>query len=378
MNKKILIVVLVVICFCIFFFLFINREKKITMIFAGDALVTQNTLDDAYNKENNNYDFKPMFIKIKDYIKDYDVAYYNQETSISGSEFAYLGYDCYNTPSQFALDMIDAGFNTVSLANNHTLDGELGVVNGIRYCYKSLLGASNSVKFWNKQSGVYTSGSYLSNEERDKIVIKKKNGITYTLLSYTYGLNIPDEYEKAPYIVNIYSEEQVRKDVLKVRDKVDVILVSIHWGEGNELGIVPNNEQKKQANFLASLGVDIVLGHHPYGIQPIEKINNTLVFYSLGRIISSKTYLYDDYLYLVGMLGEVTVTKKNGKVSINNTNNELIYNYYDEFDRNNLIIPFSQMSEKYNKDYVRLYEKYSMILKMYDSNVIINNIDRSK
>lgn len=378
MNKKILIVVLVVICFCIFFFLFINREKKITMIFAGDALVTQNTLDDAYNKENNNYDFKPMFIKIKDYIKDYDVAYYNQETSISGSEFAYLGYDCYNTPSQFALDMIDAGFNTVSLANNHTLDGELGVVNGIRYCYKSLLGASNSVKFWNKQSGVYTSGSYLSNEERDKIVIKKKNGITYTLLSYTYGVNIPDEYEKAPYIVNIYSEEQVRKDVLKVRDKVDVILVSIHWGEGNELGIVPNNEQKKQANFLASLGVDIVLGHHPYGIQPIEKINNTLVFYSLGRIISSKTYLYDDYLYLVGMLGEVTVTKKNGKVSINNTNNELIYNYYDEFDRNNLIIPFSQMSEKYNKDYVRLYKKYSMILKMYDRNVIINNIDRSK
>lgn len=148
----------------------------------------------------------------------------------------------------------------------------------------------------------------------------------------------------------------------------------MHWGEGNELGITPNEEQKRQSKYLASLGVDIIIGHHPYGIQPIEKINNTLVFYSLGRIISSKTYEYGDYLYVIGLLSELTITKKNNKIKIENTNNELIYNYYDENYKNNEIIPFSEMNTNYNKDYIRLYEKYSKIVRLYDNNVIINNI----
>ena len=194
------------------------------------------------------------------------------------------------------------------------------------------------------------------------------------MLSYTYGLNIPEGHEKSPYLVNIYSDEQVKKDVEKVRDKVDVIIVSMHWGVDNEQSFIPNTEQKQQAKYLASLGVDIIVGHHPYVIEPIEWIDNTLVFYSLGRIISSKTYLYNDYSYVIGLLGEVTITKKNNQIKIENTNNELIYNYYDEFDKNNLIIPFSQMTETYNKDYKRLYEKYSQIVKMYDNNTKVNKI----
>lgn len=376
-KKKIIIfqtTIILILIIIIITTILLTKERQIKLILAGDALVTENTLEDAYNKETNTYHFKKMFTKIKDYIKDYDLAYYNQETSISGSQFNYLGYDCYNTPEQFGLDMIDTGFNMVSLANNHTFDGELGVVNGRRYCYKSEQGAVNSIKFWNSQKKVYTSGSYLSEEQRNKIVIKEKNGITYTLLSYTYGLNIPEGHEKSPYLVNIYSDEQVKKDVEKVRDKVDVIIVSMHWGVDNEQSFIPNTEQKQQAKYLASLGVDIIVGHHPYVIEPIEWIDNTLVFYSLGRIISSKTYLYNDYSYVIGLLGEVTITKKNNQIKIENTNNELIYNYYDEFDKNNLIIPFSQMTETYNKDYKRLYEKYSQIVKMYDNNTKVNKI----
>ena len=360
---------------------FVNENKitypivnKISLVATGDALLHNPVYISAYDNSTESFNFAPQLELVKEEIKNYDIKYYNQETSISGSQFAYLGYDCYNTPSEFGLDMIDTGFNMISLANNHTFDGELGVVNGHRYCYKSELGASNSVKFWNKQKDVYTSGSYLNQKERDNIVIKKKNGITYTLLSYTYGLNIPEGYEESPYLVNIYSDEQAKKDIEKVRNKVDVIFVSMHWGEGNELGITPNEEQKRQAKYLASLGVDIIIGHHPYGIQPIEKINNTLVFYSLGRIISSKTYEYGDYLYVIGLLSELTITKKNNKIKIENTNNELIYNYYDENYKNNEIIPFSEMNTNYNKDYIRLYEKYSKIVRSYDNNVIINNI----
>lgn len=362
---KIIIIILIILIIIISSLLFMNKEQTIKVILAGDALVTQNTLEDGFDEKTNTYNFKPMLKLIKDYIKDYDIKYYNQETSMSGSQFKYLGYDCYNTPEQFGIDMIDAGFNMVSLANNHTFDGELGVVDGRRYCYKSELGVENNLNFWKKYKNVYTSGSYLNEEERNKIVIKKINGIKYTMLSYTYGLNINENYDKSPYMVNIYSEEQVKKDVEKVKDKVDVIFVSMHWGYNNEQSFIPSETQKKQATYLASLGVDVVIGHHPYVIEPIEKINDTLVFYSLGRIISSKTYLYNDYSYVIGILSELTITKKNGKIKITNTNNELTYNYYDENDQNNLIIPFNKMNENYNKEYQRLYQKYIKYVEMY-------------
>ena len=99
------------------------------------------------------------------------------------------------------------------------------------------------------------------------------------------------------------------------------------------------------------------------------------MFYSLGRIISSKTYEYGDYLYVIGLLSELTITKKNNKIKIENTNNELIYNYYDENYKNNEIIPFSEMNKNYNKDYIRLYEKYSKIVRLYDNNIVINDIN---
>ena len=65
--------------------------------------------------------------------------------------------------------MIDAGFNLVSLATNHTLDsGERAVL--------------NSRNYWNSKSNVLAVGSYSSTEERNEVHILKKNNITYTII----------------------------------------------------------------------------------------------------------------------------------------------------------------------------------------------------
>ena len=176
-------------------------------------------------------------------------------------------------------------------------------------------------------------------------------------------------------MVNLYDPQKVKKDIESVRNKVDLLIVSMHWGYENELSFVPNKLQEEQAKYLASLGVDIVIGHHPYVIQPIEKINNTFGFYSLGRIISNKL-TDDDYAYLIGVMPSFKVSKKivNGKnsVLIENIGNELIFNYYDSNRKNTLIIPFSKINEKYLKDYKRIYQKYSKILKMRDGSIKVN------
>ena len=139
-----------------------DKEYSINMLMVGDLLVH----DRLYNamKTSDGYDFKPALTYIKDIVKDYDVAYYNQETILGGSEIGLSSYPAFNSPYEVGDAMIDAGFNLVSLATNHTLDrGEKAI--------------TNSVNYWNSKSDVLAVGSYLSNEERNEIRIKEKNNI---------------------------------------------------------------------------------------------------------------------------------------------------------------------------------------------------------
>ncbi len=178
--------------------------------------------------------------------------------------------------------MIDAGFNLVSLATNHTMDsGEKAVI--------------NSRKYWDKQKNILAIGSYDSFETQNEIQIMEKNGITYTMLNYTYGTNGIAVPKGKEYLVNVWPtdlsindpkrdtkyqlyKEQVKKDIQKIRDKVDVLIVSMHWGI--EYTHTPTAYQKDEAEFLADQGVDIIIGTHPHVIQPITWIDDTLVIYS--------------------------------------------------------------------------------------------------
>lgn len=335
------------------------KTSKLSLIMVGDALLHSSLYRDGYN--NGTYNFTSQLELIKPIVQNYDLAFYNQESILGGTELGLSDYPTFNSPKEFGDAMIDAGFNLVSLANNHTLDrGEKAVI--------------SSCNYW-KTKDVLTAGSYTSNEEANEIKIKEKNGIKYTLLAYTYGTNGIPVPQGKDYLVNIYSDEKVKNDIEKVRDKVDVLLVSMHWG--NEYQTEPTAEQKRQAEYLSSLGVDIIIGTHPHIIEPITYINDTLVIYSLGNFISAQS-TNNDYNTMVELMTSVDIIKeeKDGQTTIKleNLNNELLYNYYHKGSRwtNFKVVPFSRMNETYNSDYQRLYDKYSAVVKMYDPNIKVN------
>ena len=335
------------------------KTSKLSLVMVGDALLHSSLYKDGY--KNGKYDFSSQLEYIKPIIQNYDLAFYNQESILGGTELGLSDYPTFNSPQEFGDSMIDAGFNLVSLANNHTLDrGEKAVL--------------NSCNYW-KNKDVLTAGSYSSKEEAEEIKIKEKNGIKYTLLAYTYGTNGIKVKEGKEYLVNLYSDEKAKADIEKVRDKVDLLMVSMHWG--TEYKTEPTETQKKQAEYLSSLGVDIIIGTHPHIIEPITYINDTLVIYSLGNFISAQS-TNNDYNTMVELMTSVDIIKeeKDGQTTIklDNLNNELLYNYYQKGSKwtNFKVIPFSMMNENYNKDYQRLYEKYSAVVKMYDQNIKVN------
>ena len=332
----------------------IPKSTKITLTMVGDALVHTPIYKSAI--KGKIFDFSYLFSEVKGELENSDLLYYNAETIIGGEELGYSGYPRFNTPKEFAEEMIYLGFNVVSRANNHTLDmGEAGII--------------NACNFWNKHPEVLTNGSACTKDERDSIKIYEKEGISYSLLSYTLTTN--GLKAKEPYYINIYSDEVVKRDIDLIKDSTDVIIVAMHWGD--EYKFLPNEEQKRIATYLASLGVNIVIGTHPHVIEPIEWIGNTLVLYSLGNFVSGQSY-DNDYARRIGLITNIDIikveTESEKRIVLNNLNTSLIYTYSNL--KKYQVIPFSKLNESLLKDKDRLEEKYAQIVRYYIPDIVVN------
>lgn len=348
-----------------------EEKYKLSLIMAGDMLVHDKIYNEARKNANNNgYDFKPMLTYIKDIVKDYDLAYYNEEVVLGGTSIGLSSYPAFNSPYEVGLDMIDTGFNMVSLATNHTLD-------------RGIKAIENSLDFWNS-TDVYTSGSYKTMEERNNIEIKEKNNITYAMLNYTYGTNgikRPNGYESYVNIwdmsnKNSYEEYKnvVKQDIENIRNKVDVLIVAMHFGE--EYNFNTTWYQEDSSNFLSSLGVDIVIGTHSHVLGPIKWINNTLVIYSLGNFLSAHEVV--NLSNRIGLLSSIDIVKEvkdnNTTIKLENLNNDLIYTYHNNY-KDFKVIPFSNSDiNKYLDNASSIYDKYSKYVTSLDNSINIKSI----
>ena len=296
---------------------------------------------------------------VGEYIKEgiIDIKYYNQETILGGTELGLSSYPRFNSPYEVGDAFVDAGFNLVSLATNHTMDkGEVGVINSLNY--------------WNSKEDVYTAGSYLSNEDRDEVVIKEINGITYSFFSYTTWTNGLETPSGKEYLNNVYSPEKAKADIEKVRDKVDVVIVAMHWG--TEYSFSVSSAQQEIANYLSSLGVDIIIGSHPHVVEPIAFIGKTMVIYSLGNFISDQ----DGIERLTGLMVGVDIHKTvdNGvtTIELRNPRAELLYTA----SRQGFIVyPYTSLNDSILPNYKSYYETYKNIVLSLDQSITMPSLE---
>ena len=325
------------------------KEKSMSIVMVGDALIHGAVYYDASPNYSGQppYDFKKMLVHIKEYIKDYDLKYYNQESIIGGKAIGLSHYPRLNSPEEIGEDMVDAGFNMVSLANNHSFD-------------KGDIGITNSINFWKTQEGVITAGQYASEEEQKEVPIYEKNGIKFAFLSYTTVTNGLSASQ--PYSVNVYSKERVKEDVTKARTKgAEVVIVAMHWGQ--EYTHKPVAEEYEIAEYLSELGVNLVIGTHPHVIQPIAMVGDTLVIYSLGNFLSGQHELGQEKI--IGLtVGVDIVVDKDGKVTFKNLKPELSYNdcSYPNGYHDYVVYQFSQLNDSILPNYKSIEEKYMAIV----------------
>lgn len=336
-----------------------RKEYNLSLVMVGDALYHTGTYKDGLQKDGT-YNYDHQLSDIAPIIADYDLAYYNQETILGGTELGLSSYPCFNSPQEVGDAYIKAGFNLVSLANNHTMDrGEKAIL--------------KSVAYWRDKTGVMTAGSYDSASDHDRSHIGEKNGITYAFLAYTYGTNGIPVPKGKDYLVNLFDKETAKKEIEAVRDKVDVVLVSMHWGV--EYTHTPTKEQRDQAQFLADLGVDVIIGSHPHVIQPIEHIGDTVVIYSLGNFISGQ----GDLMKRIGIISSLEIHKvvENDEttITIDNVKGDLHYTYHTPKHTNYRVIPFYKLTnQELGQDVAKVKEQYEAIINKNDKSIIVGTL----
>lgn len=259
----------------------------------GDILIHNDVLKAALTSDGN-YDFNPMLSKVSPYYKKYNKMIANLEVTLGGAEKGYSSYPMFNTPDSIATALKNAGVDMVLTSNNHTYDtGTAGM--------KRTLQVLDSMSIEHTGTRSSTSGP--------RFMVSNINGIKVGMMCYTYETQSSTAGRKALNgillsaeagpLVNSFDYNNLSKFYSDAEESIaqmkqqgaEAIVFFVHWG--NEYQLSPNSYQKKMAQKLCDLGVDVIVGGHPHVVQPFdtlvsEKGHETICIYSIGNALSNQ------------------------------------------------------------------------------------------
>ena len=167
------------------------------------------------------------------------------------------------------VELAKHGFTTFNLANNHTMD----------YLEAGLENTLNQIN----KSGIDYIGAGTSRIEAEKPVYNNYDGVKIATLGFTdiFSKGTSASVEKAG--VATIEPRRTLQQVGLANRQADLVIVHVHWGE--EYDVNPTKRQRQLAKALSKAGADIIIGHHPHVLQPVEIVDDALVFYSMGNFI---------------------------------------------------------------------------------------------
>ncbi|MDD5749441.1 MAG: CapA family protein [Patescibacteria group bacterium] len=258
------------------------------LMFVGDIMLSR-AVGSQMEKQN---DWSWPFLKIADFSQQADILFGNLEGPISargadrGSPYSFRA----NPRVIEGLKL--AGFDVLSLANNHALDwGKIALEDTLNIL---------------EENNIQSVGADHNSAQAQEVKIIEKNNIKFGWLAYTPFVNNFSRATLEQVGLTDFNREKIIEDVSKAKNIVDILIVSYHFGE--EYQKQANNYQRELARLTVDSGADLIIGHHPHVVQDIEKYQDAFIVYSLGNFIFDQTFSKET---MEGIIFEVIFEDKN-------------------------------------------------------------------
>jgi len=203
-----------------------------------------------------------------------DLAIGNLESALgTGGRPEAKGYT-FRAPPDAAQSLALAGFDLMSLANNHAMDFGPGVL-------------QQAIQLLADQ-GIAAVGAGADEESAHRPVVREVQGLRLAVLAY---VDVPQEYRgfdarqwtargDSPGVAWA-DADRIRSDVAAARESADLVIVLLH--SGYEYVAAPSSEQVAAAHAAIEAGADLVLGHHAHLLQGVELYQEGVIAYGLGN-----------------------------------------------------------------------------------------------
>ena len=242
--------------------------EPLTIAFVGDVMM-EASIERAMQK--NGYDY-PL-LQVKEEVERADYAVVNLETAVTNQTRAYDKLYNFKTGPQSLVALKEAGFDMVTLANNHTMDyREEGLLDTINYL---------------NEVGLPYVGAGKNVEEAYSSHVVQLNGKKIGFVGFSHVLPSLNWYatDKKPGIASGYQLDKMMRTVEIEKKDVDYLFVSIHWGvERNQY---PEKYQHQYARAMIDAGADGIIGGHPHVFQGLDFYKGKPIAYSLGNFLFS-------------------------------------------------------------------------------------------
>lgn len=270
-----------------------TNEDELSIVFTGDVL-----LDRGVRKQIERKGIYHIFSAVKDSFLAADATVINLECPLTDVYTPVMKKYIFKADEKWAASLRKCGVTHAAMANNHTYDQGS---TGLEHTVDAL-----------KNNDIIPMGFGYTDEERVKPVELEKNGIKVALFNSVF-LRLENwiQTDGEPGICMAKGNELANQisDYRQKHPDTKIIAV-VHWGI--EFMPFPSNQQQMDAMLLASAGADVIVGHHPHIVQPVKKIQNCTVIYSLGNFVFDQKREDGNK----AQMAKVTFSKKETRVNL--------------------------------------------------------------
>jgi len=266
-----------------------KSDSEITLFLVGDIMLNRG-VEYMIEKEGKG-DFRYPFLKIRDYLFPADLVFGNLEGPISDKGEKVGGIYSFRAEPEVKEGLIFAGFDILSLANNHLLDYQR-------------IALEETMKIL-REGGIDYVGAGFGEEEAFSVKVKEVKDVKIGFLAYTNlgpeAWRARDNYSGIACISETDLPE-IASGIKSAKEKVDLLVVSLHAGQ--EYAPEPTHFQREFSRAAIESGADLVVGHHPHVVQEIERYQSGWIAYSLGNFVFDQAFSEET---MQGLLLEVII-----------------------------------------------------------------------